>query len=1038
MKILFKLTIIVILLFNAMNVLIQPKTAEAATCVTPSTGQNTNLSTFLNISNYKIHAQNRGIATSIVVYDKSGSPQTLSLNLEYYLKSLIVYGDFDSVGDLYNLTTWASRQMVNPDSPSPGGATGPFPSGNSIYWLPDPYDFIGYPSTANGKGYNTPPLPNPWYPDYDPKHAKQDFVKSYDWISNPWSDPEVLNAVANSQGGGGTVMPSPADSMNKTSNLRIGTVTNAVVCAKPDGLGNGLRRSLDRFDSWTLNPEKWDSGYFRDDQTYDVPGFSAPFIQDTSTPLTYFATVNMLPTAYEYGLFTMYYKVNGFIGFKTFFMKPYSDLRDCLPGDPPSVGCSKPDIVTTCPIVIVTTDPSYKTGSPISSYTFQVRVNNTPAALGGAAYAYPDIPVSFRWGTDLNYYSTTIKSLKQNEAWKTITLSPGGSSTSGAVLYHDVKNGNTTSPATGFSFPTVTGSSQAVNLIVNVNSANAKPIETDVTNNRATCSNMITNVVNAKLTNDGASKSLYKDTPLGINYTVENNMLENIDAPCIVATCQDPTRTKFTFQIFDKTANAYIKFKSNNLTTLTVPYSGIADQNKFVYQLDESLPAGNYRIEAKIPFYKNGTQNEGNYVDNNSDFDIVIASLPPENAICKEEKPAYYDNTGTMPNTIHRMCVGMYPNFPSTNAEGGQGTYFWAKYRLVPVPAPIYTINSIAVNDKEFSPYAGQTYDATKRRLGKGTTETYALKYPAFETAHTLYSGTNIFDANMTITKDYQNEKQSFIYFPSSPNHFLNKAPNAMVAPPSAADVSLVGGLNNTIWAPYTAGADKHYHYLYRGRFLAKAINFSFDVTGPQGESVAKGLVKYTVPADAVDPTKNCYQTAVIDYKDTCREVEFYLPRLTGDAISQAPADLDTTRKIKFYNPGPYAFTLVANEEQYFRYQHDGGDEYQGDAAHKTGISPTVAGPTSGPVKVPYRLNPAYPPTGLQNNVTYKPRIDFLNFCEDITDAFSGVTATSCIHDYRQVLNDWKYDWTKPLWYSNSQTALQQFAISASPTNEAN
>jgi hypothetical protein len=306
------------------------------------------------------------------------------------------------------------------------------------------------------------------------------------------------------------------------------------------------------------------------------------------------------------------------------------------------------------------------------------------------------------------------------------------------------------------------------------------------------------------------------------------------------------------------------------------------------------------------------------------------------------------------------MCVGYYPNFPSTKVEGGMGTYFYVKYFFFPLPLPDYTItNGGTVN---------QTVSLTEDRTQLGNTKTW-LYYP------TTKNGTN---------------------------------PDGSLVNPEG------------LPGPYMVGPHEFYHYRYRGRMVAERVDFNFQIFDPNNATIAKGSIIYEVPTDMNNNSLSCLRTDAIDYKENtiapgrvnedCREISFFLPNDNIDEWQKAPDNAD---KINFLNPGKHSFRLSVYEYQKYYYQVDQGDEWQG----KAGV------PWRGNPSTPYgTMQDGVGPVKTRSifGETYISRHDFKNHVEQKTDSYGNDDGLICYHDHNKDYHYWKYIWSQVQRYNTN------------------
>ncbi|GAB6422403.1 hypothetical protein bcgnr5372_25420 [Bacillus luti] len=324
--------------------------------------------------------------------------------------------------------------------------------------------------------------------------------------------------------------------------------------------------------------------------------------------------------------------------------------------------------------------------------------------------------------------------------------------------------------------------------------------------------------------------------------------------------------------------NIQIKEKDENGEKLVwskdVYFNNIAKKDTWTFDMKSlgvKLPAGFYNVYASIPNY-NG---ETTYEDNKANSSFKVKMFIPQHVRCKALDVKYTKVVGVSggPNLV-KSCVGQTPEFPSTTIEGGQTTYFYVGYRLFPMPVPAYKVENL---DK------------------KGLDQKLTLKEP-FDTKASC---------NLQLTSDSNCRlDDTFIHFPSKSGE-------------------------STIPAPYTTGDYGEYHYKYRGRLFPETVRFQFNIFDPSGNKVtSSGSLVYRV-----DPS--CYDTKVLDMKESCRNIDFYIPKVASDAKGDeskpyvVPYDKGSTslpdNGVKFTNPGLHTFDLKVAEEQVYRYQKDNG-----------------------------------------------------------------------------------------------------------------
>lgn len=483
--------------------------------------------------------------------------------------------------------------------------------------------------------------------------------------------------------------------------------------------------------------------------------------------------------------------------------------------------------------------------------------------------------------------------------------------------------------------------------------------------------NVVTTTVNVVFSQNasvevGGTNNYTIGVPLTNVVTVKNNTKVALTGP-------------ITIQIldFDKKVVHSVPTDTPTFTSLGVGKSFKLDLTKYNISLDE---VGDYFISAKIKHYTELP--ESTYVDNSSLYPISVGPFIPENTECNmlESKVIKVIPVKDLDPGVTRFCIGWAPNYPSTRIEGGQGTYFYFAYKLIPQPMPAYkvtTLDRFGIKQKLEIQEPLNTLGACDYRIEK-------------DTNCRLY--------------------EPFIYYPSK------------------WESRFTGTLANFA-GPYTAGPHEYYHYMYRGRMVPKSIDFNFKVIdmkeneidgGKDGKALAHGTLIYDVPDE-------CYRTDLIDVVEECRLIQFYIPttditkarlKLPEDALPNGIPE----EKIHFVNPGEHTFRVEVDENQIYLYQQDMGAEWQG----KEGIYRDKWGTETtkysiGPVKTYTTKGTA--PKEWVNQDTYK------NHCYSEEDGFGDTgkwtlptsnfneidsPAIVCFHNHSDDFHYWKFDWTKP------------------------
>lgn len=294
---------------------------------------------------------------------------------------------------------------------------------------------------------------------------------------------------------------------------------------------------------------------------------------------------------------------------------------------------------------------------------------------------------------------------------------------------------------------------------------------------------------------------------------------------------------------------------------------------------------------------------------------------PPENTECHQvdynssanAKRALSPANANGAMEIYDMCIGTYPKFASTSVEEGMDAVYYAKYYFFPEPMPYYQNLS----------YDGATTAGTTVR---GLEQTMDL--------NTAYE-----------KKDEPSHNDIFIFYPYDKAHATNgDAPNP------------------NITGPYQIAYNSFYHNTYRARYFASEVNFSFELLESKENSthtskyenktytdktmLFEGEIYYKIDENA------CFEDVYLDYKDECRNIEFYFPKgtvidksatvPTGQTNGEVINDVDTTStpspvgknvvpedRIAYRNPGEHVLVFYAEENMQLRVQKDLGTEYQ-------------------------------------------------------------------------------------------------------------
>lgn len=550
------------------------------------------------------------------------------------------------------------------------------------------------------------------------------------------------------------------------------------------------------------------------------------------------------------------------------------------------------------------------------------------------------------------------------------------------------------------------------------------------------------------------SKTVYtKDEELLLAFKIKNEMSDVIgssDQTVEVINGIDNSTTKFFIEVRKKATGEVVFTEEKSFS--------VKPGESYQMTVSPNLDSGRYVAHARIPWYMD--ENKPVKYHNNSltfEFEVERSCLPkpkpPENLVCKGYDIPYIQNLSeglpkgpTKENEnegkIIKMCVGMYPNHPSTTTEGGQGTYFVVNYRFFPMPIPPYQMRTIDQFDE-----------------GKGYCQVYINT-----------------ELNNGLGEDDAGEIDSFIYYPVDDN---------------------IGSSNyKNLPKPYIVGPHSFKHYKYRGRMMAREVDFKFEIIGPDGETTeARGEITYKIPdkcyiglQEHPDGTRD---QGIIDFRQAqdyddpteleeyghCREVYFYLP-IDNSGPFTPPEDLeeiqeipDADERIHFRNPGIYTFKFEAVEKQEYRYQEDLGKEFQGKVGNsgltnkglpREGITnPSEIGTkyiNQRLVEITIDKEIGQTPKDTTIDGGGTPNEEYQNHCyleEDGFDkrAFDGKDVDPngdpkgfglpeelnaklrddgkyiCFHDHSIDYHYWLYDWSEPKWYEDGPIESQREKI---------
>lgn len=589
-----------------------------------------------------------------------------------------------------------------------------------------------------------------------------------------------------------------------------------------------------------------------------------------NTKLTNYADVTMLHSKYTSGTFQLYHFYSNY-WYSGYHMAPQNDPR-CSDCDTKKVV----DLtVTSAKMYPVSTAAAPIKGDQFATFEAVVKNIGNLGYSGGAnvSFTFEDKDFTGKATNTCYVFSTPASKTTATE------LSVGAS-----VTFKDIKDGKPGcvrgAAFEKFKLPNYTKSGE-ITVTAKVNHYHDLPIGEASYNNNTYKFKIYVRVENNTSVKVISPKNEFDSgEDINIPVKINNSSIYNVSDKCTANCSNTRTESKYTItRISDNKVVDTGKLVYGNLTSKTGNKS-----NTTVFIHNKNLDFGDYKLKVEIPDYTWETLPE-KWTDNVDDtFTFTVAPVPPANTTCKEvDVPGSKIVKGV--KGVTKMCLGYAPNYPSTIAEGGQGTYFLVKYVFLPMPVPAYEITN-------------------KDTIGFNQT---------LKTIET----TNRYEPT---------EEQNFINFPSKNGQIPTSIANSL-----------------TLTAPYTVGPHSFYHFKYRGRMMAESVDFTFEIKSPKDQVIARGNVKYKLPVncyrdDIIDYTEI----------SNCRTVYFYLPNTQNslEKMAKIPEDKD---KLFFKNPGLYSFDFKAVENQKYRYQIDNGYEVQGKEGIRMdgGYTPPYKIPTS-------------------------------------------------------------------------------------------
>jgi len=759
-----------------------------------------------------------------VTYERSGSirmangsyaTKTFSVQKPFLTRDcVIVYGSPDSLSGTY----WGGRQDTCYNQYY-------FKGGSSV----KQYRYYGF----YYDGGNWRPYPNPYFCDFGGHEF--DYILSKKFIKEPWKGTAYSEIKAQNAAGGSIAIPSSQGNLGGKYRL------------------SALRTAIDR---WYLvdYPNGETIGHFNNKNTK----LNVTFVQGNlsnsadwtgaKTPLTFYADVHYLPQEWVAGSFSLYHKGKTAYWMSTYFMPPEKD--------PFCSGCSStPDLE----VVDFSFTPNYTPsaqsgGTEITNLKVKVKNNSSKAFTEGS------------------YFDFKFEGYTCYRVWVDF---PNDIASSGGVQWSNAiskahPDCNTSRAKTVFAYPSVKESLKYLNFTGVINPTKAFPAgESNWNNNKKTISVPVKGFQNAKVKIDKRKTSFNSGKPIDMAFTVTNGMFKPIDSQCGgsgKATCADSTNTKAVYSIKDLQTGTYVV--QNKVYT----YSNLPVGGRIDLKVGEKLKFGYYSIEIKIPRYSSETNPPG-YTDNVDTFEFNVKPVFPANTTCK-----FLDVPGTViakgTKDIAKMCVGSVPNYPSTDVEGGQGSYFLVEYVFLPMPIPTYKV---------------ETHD----------------KYGAEQTLTLLEEN------------DEPGVENNFLYFPTKKGQ-VNGHNGPFIAGPHS--------YYHYLYRGRMFAKNVKFNFNVKGPKGETVAIGHIDYDIPPNCYDSKYL-DYKDYIPNVDPV-----TQMSD--ERCRRIYFFLPNSQTDLNKLAEEPLDSD-KLYFKNPGIHSFEFTAQEDQYYRYQYDEGTEAQGKSGVK-------------------------------------------------------------------------------------------------------
>lgn len=831
-----------------------------------------------NTNRFNEYLESLGVPSSITVKGKK-----LAVNKDIATKDcLIVYGNKNDVEQL-------STQYTDK-------ATG----------LPK---YLGF--DVKGVRY-----PNILYPDVK---GSVDFVKTRNFIKNPWSNPGLLNNLG--------TKPKPVS--NKTSPTYVNPETGKEYTAAQE-----LDRAVDRF--WLQYcpkknncSTKGNRGYFKETNTKLGHTLVGSKLKD-------YASVQNYPTAFTVGTFDLYHKSINY-WHATFFMPPhvslFNDKRDVALKiiniqSPVAEGkqfkvtyqiCNYGQSSVKNPVVMYgkKDGKNYKT-TTINTTIKSGKCTNNLTLTDTAQTVDKDTTIDYELIVNKDHTNPTKEhSRGNNKDDKPLTI------------LDDVKNGSINivgySPKNPHSNQDVAvkievcnhSHSTATNVEVSYGFNKGKIESATIPNIKGNDCVTVTHNTKAPQINKGTGKVIYTATL--DKYKDDSNPSDNKDIANVTIINPDAKVTVSSVQGDSTQANdVKVKFINNMTTNITNSCGNSSEtvacrtgatnipgnarinvyDTKFTESVLDDILVGSYEEPYSEPKFnlKNGESKtitidsdvftnyvKGKYKDTYQLVEFRVAAEMPH----FKGEVDYKGNESYENNRADEILL-YYPERPNiASMKCNVLEHMDSSYFITPDGS-----NPIKMCAGHYPTYPSTTVES-------GMQAYHYVLYRFFPVPLPKYTvGTPVKDE-------------------SNPNHFTQT-----FELPSSEGLTQLGDFESMLFSKYTVRG----YYQERGRYMPTGGVFEFSVykTDDEKEIIALGTVSYNIP-------KSCYDSTFLDIKHHygCDEVLFFLPNYEDSRAQEKPMDYTNNKvvypikntKIPYLNPGSYTFKFEATESFAYYYQ---------------------------------------------------------------------------------------------------------------------